>query len=110
MSAPYRTSQFEIVYGQGIDKFTELMEMADDLELGRKYGQTYTFDGVKYSLEEFKMRMQEECDFFDQLKQKIVTKLTSEEQEEESEMPDPNLLEVIEEEIVQPNLFTENES
>jgi hypothetical protein len=54
--------------------------------------------------------MQEECDFFDQLKQKIVTKLTSEEQEEESEMPDPNLLEVIEEEIVQPNLFTENES
>jgi recombination protein RecA len=110
MSAPYRTSQFEIVYGQGIDKFTELMEMADDLELGRKYGQTYTFDGVKYSLEEFKMRMQEECDFFDQLKQKIVTKLTSEEQEEESQMPDPNLLEVIEEEIVQPNLFTENES
>jgi len=112
MSAPYRTSQFEIVYGQGIDKFTELMELADDLELGRKYGQTYTFDGVKYSLEEFKMRMQEECDFFDQLKQKIVTKLTSEEQEqeEEAQMPDPNLLEVIEEEIVQPNLFTENES
>lgn len=103
MSPPYRLSQFEIVYGEGIDKFSELMEMADELELGRKYGSTYTFDGVKYPLEEFKQRIMEEPDFFDELKQKVIDKLLNTQEEIES-------IDVVDEEVVTPNLFTENES
>jgi len=83
MSPPYRQSQFEIVYGEGIDKFNEVMELADEFEMGRKYGQTYTFDGVKYSLEEFKQRLKEECDFYEEVKSKIIDKIKNIEIEEE---------------------------
>ena len=94
MSPPYKQSQFEIVYGEGIDKFTEIMELADEFEMGRKYGQTYTFDGVKYPLEEFKQRLREECDFFDEIKTSIISKIKEteieeEEIEEELQCPEP---------------------
>jgi len=77
MSPPYRQSQFEIVYGEGIDRFTEIMELASDFEIGKKYGQTYTFDGIKYPLEEFKQRLKEECDFYNEIKSKIIEKIKS---------------------------------
>jgi recombination protein RecA len=94
MSPPYKQIQFEIVYGEGIDKFNEIMELADEFELGRKYGQTYTFDGIKYPLEEFKQRLREECDFFDEIKTSIISKIKEteieeEEIEEELQCPEP---------------------
>jgi recombination protein RecA len=105
MSPPYKQSQFEIVYGEGIDKFTEIMELADEFEMGRKYGQTYTFDDVKYPLEEFKKRLREECDFFDEIKKAIISKIQQLEikeeiieEEEELQCPqpeDPNQLKLL---------------
>jgi recombination protein RecA len=89
MSPPYRISQFEIVYGEGIDKFTELLDLADELGLGRKYGQTYTFDGVKYPLDEFKQRLREECEFYDELKAKIIAKIQEVEIEEKEKLQCP---------------------
>ncbi len=47
---PYRLSTFEIVYGVGIDKIKEVMDLLNDFELGRKYGKTFTFKDVKYGL------------------------------------------------------------
>jgi len=98
MSPPYRTSQFEIVYGEGIDKFKEIMELADEFEMGRKYGQTYTFDGIKYSIDEFKQRLKEECDFYEEVKSKIISKITQQEQElvETEEEEDKNQLNLFE--------------
>jgi recombination protein RecA len=95
MSPPYRLSQFEIVYGQGIDKLAEMMELLNEYELGRKYGKTMTVDGIKYDLEEFKQLVLDNPEFYDELKQKIVDKINnvlSEEQIAE--------IEVIEEEVL----------
>jgi len=54
MSPPYRQSSFEIIYGQGIDKVGEILELINEYEVGRKYGKTMTFEDVKYDLEDFK--------------------------------------------------------
>jgi hypothetical protein len=83
------------VYGQGIDKLTEMMELLNEYELGRKYGKTMTVDGIKYDLEEFKQLVVDNPEFYDELKQKIVDKINnvlSEEQIAE--------IEVIEEEVL----------
>ena len=77
MSSPYQKAEFEIVYGEGIDKIGEAMQLLHDLELGRKYGKTYTFDNVKYDLEEFKQMVAEDVDFFEKIKSKIIDKLTN---------------------------------
>ena len=75
MSSPYQKSEFEIVYGLGIDKIGEAMQLLHDLELGRKYGKTYTFNDVKYDLEEFKEMIHEDVDFFETIKSTIINKL-----------------------------------
>jgi recombination protein RecA len=75
MSPPYRQSNFEIVYGEGIDKLGEVMDLINEHEIGRKYGKTMTFNETKYDLEEFKAMLMDNEEFFNEIKTKIVNKL-----------------------------------
>jgi len=103
MSPPYRKSEFEIVYGLGIDKVAEMMELINEYEIGRKYGKYMTIDEVKYELEEFKTLLIDNPEFYDELKAKIVAKIN------QTDIP----VEEIEEELVAPcanhSLFNEEE-
>lgn len=81
---PYKQCQFEIVYGEGIDKFKELMELLDEYELGRKYGKTMTIDNVKYSLDEFEMLVKLTPGFYESLKQKIIDKINQSNKDDSS--------------------------
>ena len=71
---PYKKCEFDIAFGVGIDRKKELMDLANKLELGRKYGKTYTFNDIKYSLDEF-MGMLDDDLFFNDLRAKIIEKL-----------------------------------
>ena len=75
MSPPYRTSQFEIIYGQGIDQFTEIMELGDEFELLKKYGKTVTYKDVKYDIKDFKALVQDNPEFYDEIRQDIINKI-----------------------------------
>jgi recombination protein RecA len=77
MSPPYRKSEFEIVYGKGIDILDEMMSLLNEFELGRKYGKTMTVDGTKYDLEEFKQLVVDNPEFYDELREKIITKINN---------------------------------
>ena len=73
MAPPYRLAEFEIVYGKGIDKLGEIMELLNEFELGRKYGKTFTIDGVKYDLDEFKQLVVDNPEFYNELREKVIT-------------------------------------
>jgi recombination protein RecA len=75
MSPPYRKSEFEIVYGKGIDILDEMMNLLNEFEIGRKYGKTMTIDGTKYDLEEFKQLVVDNPEFYDELREKIIAKI-----------------------------------
>lgn len=75
MSPPYRQSSFDIIYGQGIDKVGEILELINEYEVGRKYGKTMTFDDFKYDLEEFKRMLVDNQEFYDNIKQTILNKI-----------------------------------
>ena len=75
MSPPYRLSNFEIVYGEGIDKLGEMMDLINEHEIGRKYGKTMTYNETKYDLEEFKTMLMDNEEFFNEIRNKIVNKL-----------------------------------
>lgn len=75
MSPPYRMSQFEIVYGYGMDKLKEIMELASDHEIVKKWGKTITMDETKYDIEEFKRMLMDNEKFYESLKSKIVEKI-----------------------------------
>jgi recombination protein RecA len=75
MSPPYKQTDFEIVYGQGIDKLKEIMTLASEYEVGKKWGKTFTFNEVKYELEEFEKMLLDNEEFFVDLKNQIVNKI-----------------------------------
>ena len=83
MSPPYQKSEFEIIYGVGIDRVSETLQLLHDYELGRKYGKTYTYNDVKYNLEDFKQDILEDVDFYEALKAKIINAIKGELPEEE---------------------------
>jgi recombination protein RecA len=68
-------SQFEIVYGLGIDKLGELMELINEHEIGRKYGKTMTIGETKYNLDEFKELLMDNKEFQDSIKEQIINKI-----------------------------------
>jgi recombination protein RecA len=75
ISSPYRQASFEIIYGQGIDKVGEILELINTYEVGRKYGKTMTFEDVKYDLEDFKSMLMDNQEFYDSIKQTILNKI-----------------------------------
>ncbi len=77
MSPPYRLSTFEIVYGEGIDKVKEIMDLLNEYELGRKYGKTMTFNDVKYDLDEFKRMIMDNEDFYREIRESIINKINN---------------------------------
>ena len=93
MSPPYRKSEFEIVYGKGIDTLDEMMSLLNEFEIGRKYGKTMTIDGTKYDLEEFKQLVIDNPEFYDELREKIIAKIN------QVDLPIEEI-DVIEEEII----------
>lgn len=75
MCPPYRLSHFDIVYGEGIDKVGEVLELLNEFELGRKYGKTMTFNDVKYDLDAFKKMILDNEDFYNEIRDKLVNKI-----------------------------------
>ena len=75
MSPPYRLSSFEIVYGVGIDKFKEIMELGNEFEILRKYGKTITYNEVKYPTDQFEELLSDNPEFYDSIKQDIINKI-----------------------------------
>jgi hypothetical protein len=51
------------------------MDLLNEYELGRKYGQTMTFNEIKYNLEEFKRMLLDNEEFYTEIKQSIINKI-----------------------------------
>jgi len=91
MSPPYRLSHFDIVYGKGIDRIGELLELANEFELIKKWGKVTTYNDVKYDTDEFKTLLIDNDEFFEQIKKDIINKIKNTEDlpvEEEEEEPE----------------------
>lgn len=75
MNPPYRKAEFEIVYGEGIDKVGEILNLMNEYEVGRKYGKTMTFNETKYDLEQFKQMLLDNPEFHAEIKAAILNKI-----------------------------------
>ena len=79
---PYKQSEFEIVYGVGIDKMGEIMQLANEHEVLKKWGKTITFNETKYDIDEFTKMLNDNESFYNELKTCIVNKLKNTKTEE----------------------------
>jgi recombination protein RecA len=75
---PYKQSEFEIVYGVGIDKIGELIELANEKEIIKKWGKTITYGETKYETETFPQLLRDNEELYNELKTKVSDKLKEE--------------------------------
>ena len=47
LAAPFRTARFDIIYGEGISKMGEILDIAVDLDMVGKSGSWYSYNGTK---------------------------------------------------------------
>ena len=94
MFPPYIKSEFEIVYGVGIDKFKEIMTLGNQFDILRKYGKTITYNDVKYQADEFEELLTDNPEFLDSITNDIIAKIKETDLPEEKE-------ELIEEELIE---------
>jgi recombination protein RecA len=88
MSPPYRLTQFEIVYGAGIDKVKEIMELGNEYEIFKKWGKTITFGENKYDLDQFSELLLHNEEFYNDITEKIKTKINQSEPKIEENVED----------------------
>ena len=47
LAAPFKTARFDIIYGEGISKMGEILDIAVDLDMVNKSGSWYAYNGTK---------------------------------------------------------------
>lgn len=71
LAPPFKKAQFDILYGIGIDKVGEIIDIGSKKGILKKWGGTVTFDGTKYPYEEFAAMLQDNDDFYNDIVKKI---------------------------------------
>lgn len=71
---PFRKASFNIIYGQGIDKISEIIDIAKDYEIINKRGDTIKKGEDKYTVEEFSTLLRDNPEFYDALREEIIAK------------------------------------
>jgi recombination protein RecA len=74
VASPFKKCEFNILYGEGIDKINEIVRLANDLEIIKKWGKTITYLDVKYDVPTFEGLLKDNPDFYNDLRQQILTK------------------------------------
>jgi recombination protein RecA len=72
VGSPFRKAQYNIIYGEGIDKVEEIIRLANDYSVINKRGKTITYEETKYTLEDFTKLVKENDGFFEDLRNKIL--------------------------------------
>lgn len=75
MSPPYRKSEFEIIYGKGIDKVGEILELMNTFKIGIKWGKSITYNETKYEIDNFKQLILDNEEFYEELRNTIINKI-----------------------------------
>jgi len=64
MAPPFKLASFEIIYGVGIDKIGEIIELLKQYGLARTRLEVITVNGVKHNITEFKEKIINDKDFY----------------------------------------------
>lgn len=71
VAPPFRETQFDILYGVGIDKVGEILDIGSEIGLLKKWGKQITYNDEKYTLEDFTNLIYDNEGFYDELVKQI---------------------------------------
>ena len=74
LSAPFKECEFNILYGIGIDKFSELINLGHEYEILKIYGKSITYNEIKHDKDEFQQMLIDTPELFQEIETKIREK------------------------------------
>lgn len=75
--SPFKENSFNIIYKEGIDKYSELLELANEHEIIKVWGKQVTElfgEGLKYTKDEYLQCLKEQPEFFENVRKKVLAK------------------------------------
>lgn len=72
IAPPFRKAEFDILYGIGIDKIGEIIRLAKTDGLVKKWGDSITYNEVKYTVDEFAVLVRDNEGFYKEIYDKFV--------------------------------------
>jgi len=75
LAAPFREVEFDILYGQGVSRSGEVIDMAADANIVQKSGAWFSFDGerIGQGRDNARTYLEQHPDLLDKLEQKVLT-------------------------------------
>ena len=70
LSPPFKKAEFNILYGIGIDRIGELIDLCNNRKIIKKWGSSITYMDVKYTVEDFSKLIIDNDDFYNELAEK----------------------------------------
>ena len=79
LSPPFRTAEFDVMYGQGISKAGEIVDLGADLSVIQKSGSWFSYEGTKIAQgrDSAKQFIEDNPELAKELEEKIKAKLAS---------------------------------
>ena len=77
IAAPFRTSEFEIMYNEGISKSADILDTGTNTGIIQKSGNSYALDGAKIGVgrEAAKQFLKEHPEMMNQVREKLLAKM-----------------------------------
>lgn len=77
LAPPFRKAEYNIIYGEGIDKIGELMQLASDLDIAKQRAGFFTYNEEKLTLEDFSNKLKKDNVLFEEIRNKILIETRS---------------------------------
>ena len=77
VAPPFKTAEFDIMYGEGVSRLGSIIDMAVDLDIVDKSGAWYSYAGTRLGQgkENAKVTLEEKPELIAEIEEKIRTKL-----------------------------------
>ena len=77
VAPPFKTAEFDIMYGEGVSRLGSIIDMAVDLDIVDKSGAWYSYEGTRLGQgkENAKVTLEEKPEIIAEIEEKIRTKL-----------------------------------
>ncbi len=78
LAPPFRTTEFDILYGQGVSRSGEILDMATDIGIVQKSGSWYSYEGTKLGQgrEGVRQMLDDNPELMKEIEQKIKSKVS----------------------------------
>jgi recombination protein RecA len=91
VAPPFKTAEFDIMYGEGVSRLGSIIDMASDLDIVDKSGAWYSYNGARLGQgkEKVKEMLKGNPELCAELEAQVRAKLLAPEEEDEPEAPAP---------------------